>query len=146
MDSYPTLYTMPEAEIPTPPTPPVTGDADTSALAGDWHLTQWRGAEPGFDVYLSITEDGVVTLYQRNASRLWETFYSTVGYENGVIDGVYTDGVAWAHSYIVVVAGKTMTWTSTTDNSDVSVYTRCTLPDVTNPEIRTMSESGKRFL
>lgn len=147
MDSYSTLYTMPEAEIPTPPAPPVTGDADTSVLAGDWHLTKWRGAEPAFDVYLSITEDGVVSLYQRIASRLWETFYSTVGYENGVIDGVYTDGVAWAHSYNVAVEGGTMTWTSTTDSSDVSVYTRSEeLPDVTNPEIRTMSVGGKRFL
>ena len=146
MDSYSTPYTMPEAEIPTPPAPPVTGDADTSALAGDWHLTQWRGSEPGFDVYLSITTDGVVSLYQRIASRLWETFFSTVSYENGVIEGIYTDGVAWAHSYNVVVAGDTMTWTSTTDSSDVSVYTRSTLPDVTNPEIRVMSECGKRFL
>lgn len=146
MDSLPIQYTMPEAEIPTPPAPPVAGDADTSALAGDWHLTQWRGSEPGFDVYLSITSDGVVSLYQRIASRLWETFFSTVSYENGVIAGIYTDGVAWAHSYNVVVAGDTMTWTSTTDSSEVSVYTRCTLPDVTNPEIRVMSECGKRFL
>lgn len=146
MDSYSTPYTMPLPEIPTPPAPPVTGDADTSALAGDWHLTQWRGSEPGFDVYLSITSDGVVSLYQRIASRLWETFYSTVSYENGVIAGIYTDGVAWAHSYNVVVAGDTMTWTSTMDSSEVSVYTRSTLPDVTNPEIRVMSECGKRFL
>lgn len=146
MDSYPTPYTMPLPEIPTPPTPPVTGDADTSALAGDWHLTEWCGSEPGFDVYLSITEDGVVSLYQRIASRLWETFYSTVSYENGVIDGVYTDGVAWAHSYNVAVEGDTMTWTSTTDSREVSVYTRSELPDVTNPEIRTMSVGGKRFL
>lgn len=146
MDSLPIQYTMPEAEIPTPPAPPVSGDADTSALAGDWHLTQWRGSEPGFDVYLSITSDGVVSLYQRIASRLWETFYSTVSYENGVIAGLYTDGVAWAHSYNVVVAGDTMTWTSTTDSSEVSIYTRSTLPDVTNPEVRVMSECGKRFL
>lgn len=146
MESADVTFTMPLPEIPTPPTPPVSGDADTSALAGDWHLTQWRGAEPGFDVYLSITSDGVVSLYQRIASRLWETFFSTVSYENGVIAGIYTDGVAWAHSYNVVVAGDTMTWTSTTDSSDVSVYTRSTLPDVTNPEIRVMSECGKRFL
>lgn len=147
MESADVTFTMPVPEIPTPPAPPVTGDADTSALAGNWHLTEWRGAEPAFDVYLSITEGGVVSLYQRIASRLWETFYSTVSYENGVITGVYTDGVAWAHSYRVVVDGDTMTWTSITDNSDVSVYTRSEeLPDVTNPEIRTMSVGGKRFL
>lgn len=144
------LVTIPVEGPPTPPTPPappVSGDADTTALAGDWHLTQWRGSEPSFDVYLSITEDGVVTLYQRIVSRLWETFYSTVEIENGVINGEYTDGVAWAYSYYVAVDGDAMTWTSTTDSYEVSVYTRCTLPDVTNPEIRPTSLSDSpRFL
>lgn len=141
------LVTIPVEEIPTPPAPPVSGDADTTALAGDWHLTAWRGSVPSFDVYLSITEDGVVTLYQRIDSRLWETFYSTVGYENDIIAGKYTDGVAWAYAYHVDVEGDTMTWTSTTDSDEVSVYTRCTLPDVTNPEIRPTSLGDSlRFL
>ena len=146
MESYPTPYTMPVPEIPTPPAPPVSGDADTSELAGEWKLTEWRGSVPSFDVYLSITQDGVVSLFQRMESRLWETFYSVVGYENGIIAGEYTDGVEWAHAYYVTISGNTMTWTSTTDSSEVSVYTRCTLPDVTNPEIRTFANSGKRFL
>ena len=131
---------------PEPPTPPVTGDADTSELAGQWHLTQWRGAEPGFDVYLSITEDGVVSLFQRMESRLWQTYYSTVAYEDGIIAGVYTDGVAWGSAYYVTVDQDTMTWTSTEDSGDISVYTRSSLPDMTNPEIRTLSSSDKRFL
>lgn len=138
-----------QIEIPnssTPPTPPVSGDADTQALAGDWHLAMWRGAEPGFDVYLSITEDGVVSLFQRIESRLWSTYFSTVAYENGVISGVYTDGVAWGDTYYVALEGDEMTWTSTSDSADISVYRRCTLPDMTNPEIRVVSESGKRFL
>jgi hypothetical protein len=139
--------TIPKEETPTPPAPPITGDADTTALAGDWHLTQWRGSVPSFDVYLSITEYGVVSLYQRIDSRLWETYYSTVEIDNGVINGEYTDGVAWAYSYYVAVEGDAMTWTSTTDSDEVSVYTRCTLPDVTNPEIRPTSLSDSlRFL
>lgn len=138
-----------QIEIPnssTPPSPPVSGDADTQALAGDWHLAMWRGAEPGFDVYLSITQDGVVSLFQRIESRLWSTYFSTVAYENGVISGVYTDGVAWGDTYYVALEGDEMTWTSTSDSADISVYRRCTLPDMTNPEIRVVSESGKRFL
>jgi hypothetical protein len=145
-----TSYTIPVTETPTPPTPPTppdSGDADTTALAGDWHLTEWRGTAPAFDVYLSITEDGVVTLYQRMDSRLWETYYSSVGFEQGVISGVYTDGVVWGASYYVTVEGDTMTWIDTADSGDVSVYTRCTLPDVTNPEIRPTSLSDSlRFL
>lgn len=114
---------------PTPPTPPVGGDADTSDLVGTWCLTQWRGAAPEFDVYLSITEDGVVALWQRIESREWELFYSTVAFENGVISGEYTDGVAWSASYGVAISGDTMTWTNTTDATDISVYTRAELPN-----------------
>jgi hypothetical protein len=142
-----TSYTIPVTETPTPPTPPDSGDADTTALAGDWHLTQWRGSVPSFDVYLSITEDGVVTLYQRMDSRLWETYYSSVSFDQGIISGVYTDGVSWGASYYVTAEGDTMTWIDTADSGDVSVYTRCTLPDVTNPEIRPTSLSeSPRFL
>jgi hypothetical protein len=130
----------------TPPTPPISGDADTTELEGEWHLTSWRGNEPSFDVYLSITADGVVSLFQRIESREWQTFYSTVGYEDGIIFGKYTDGATWATSYHVSIDGDTMEWTDTTDSTDVSVYTRCTLPNMTNPEIRTASATGKRFL
>ncbi len=142
MDSDAVQYTMPVNETPIPP---VSGDADTKALAGEWHLTEWRGAVPSFDVYLSISEDGVVTLWQRMESRLWETFYSTVGFDGSIIAGEYTDGVAWAASYYVAVDGDTMTWTNTADSGEVSVYTRCTLPDFTNPDIRTYATMGTRW-
>ena len=145
MDSDAVQYTMPVNETPTPPAPPVSGDADTKALAGEWHLTEWRGAVPSFDVYLSISEDGVVTLWQRMESRLWETFYSIVSIDGGIIAGEYTDGVAWAASYYVAVDGDTMTWTNTADSGEVSVYTRCTLPDFTNPDIRTYATMGTRW-
>ena len=145
MDSDAVQYTMPVNETPTPPAPPVSGDADTKALAGEWHLTEWRGAVPSFDVYLYISEDGVVTLWQRMESRLWETFYSTVGFDGSIIAGEYTDGVAWAASYYVAVDGDTMTWTNTADSGEVSVYTRCTLPDFTNPDIRTYATMGTRW-
>ena len=138
--------TIPQSETPTPPAPPVTGDADTKAIAGEWHLIEWRGTVPAFDVYLSISEDGVVTLWQRIESRLWETFYSTVSFDGSIIAGKYTDGVAWAASYSVTIDGDTMTWTNTADKTEVSIYTRCTLPDFTNPDIRTYAAEGRRFL
>ena len=132
---------------PTPPTPPVGGDADTSDLAGTWHLTQWRGAEPSFDVYLSITEDGVVSLWQSIESREWELFYSNVGYENGIISGVYTDGVAWSASYGVVVDGDTMTWTDVADATDISVYTRSELPaGIPMSQSEVTRSTAERFL
>lgn len=139
--------TIPKDDTPTPPTPPVGGDADTSDLVGTWHLTQWRGATPSFDVYMTITEDGVVSLWQRLESREWELFYSTLTFDGGIISGVYTDGVAWSASYYVAVDSDTMTWTDTADATDVSVYTRSELPTgiPMSQSVATRS-SSERFL
>lgn len=137
-----------EPTPPTPPTPPISGDADTSDLAGSWHLTKWRGAEPSFDVYLSISEDGVVTLWQRIESREWELFISVVGFENGIISGEYSDGVAWSTSYSVALGDNTMTWIDTADSTDISVYTRSELPDTlpSTATATTRSTISERFL
>ena len=118
--------TTPKSETPITPEPPVGGD--TASIAGVWHLTSWRGATPSFEVYMDITSTGGVTLYQRIDSLYWDVFQSTAAISNGVISGLYTDNVAWGASYSVTVAGDTMTWIATNDSSDVSVYTRSTLP------------------
>ena len=142
-----TTFAIPEQGGNTPPTPPVSGDADTSDLVGTWHLTQWRGAEPSFDVYMSITEDGVVTLYQRIESRAWELFYSTVEFEDGIISGTYTDGVEWGASYSVALDGDTMVWTDTLDATDISIYTRAELPDgLPQSQSAVTRSSVERFL
>ena len=125
-ESATATITTPKRETPILPEPPI-GD-DTSAIAGVWHLTSWRGAEPSFDVYMDITATGGITLYQRIDSRYWDVYQSTAYVESGVISGVYTDSVAWSTSYSLSVAGDTMTWISTTDSQDISVYTRSTLP------------------
>lgn len=143
--------TIPEEETPTPPTPPTPpdgGDADTSDLAGTWHLTQWRGAEPSFDIYMSIGEDGLVALWQRLESREWELYYSTVVFDGSIISGKYTDNVNWSASYYVAVDGDSMTWTDTADASDISVYTRSELPDgiPTTEVATTRSLATERFL
>lgn len=131
----------------TPPTPPVGGGSDTSDIAGTWHLTQWRGAEPSFDVYLSITEEGIVTLWQRIESREWQRYYSTAAIENGVISGTYTDGVAWGASYNVTLGNETMTWVNTADSGDISVYTRAELPEGFTPaQSSTRTSNRVRFL
>ncbi|MBQ2364246.1 MAG: hypothetical protein II288_01620 [Alistipes sp.] len=99
-----------------------------SAISGCWHLTSWRGAEPSFDVYMDIDSSGNVVLYQRIASRNWEVYHSTAELEDSTISGVYSDGVAWSASYGVAASGNTMTWTDTSDPSDISIYTRAELP------------------
>lgn len=129
-----------------PPTPPVSGGGDTSSIAGVWHLTTWRDAVPSFDIYLDITADGVVTLYQRLESRAWECFYSSAAIEYGIIKGTYSDGVAWGASYYVSVEGETMTWKDTADKSDISVYTRSDLPEDITTTRGAETTGEERFL
>lgn len=137
---------IPKEETPVP-TPPIGGNSDTTAIAGEWHLTQWRGTTPSFDVYMSITEDGVVSLWQRIESREWQLFYSTVIYEDNTIWGEYTDGIAWGASYYVAIDGDRMTWTDTAYSSDISVYERATLPDdITRLTVHATRSAQDRFL
>lgn len=129
------------------PKPPVEGGGDTSLIAGTWHLTEWRGATPDFDVYMSISEDGIVGLWQRIERRIWECYYSVAVIAEQTIYGEYTDGTAWGASYSFTIDGDTMTWTDTADATDISVYTRSELPDDINVEQPTATRSGaERFL
>ena len=131
-------------DTPVVPTPPMGGD--TSSIAGVWHLTSWRGATPSFDVYMDITATGGITLYQRIDSRYWDVYQSSANIENGVISGVYTDNVVWGASYSLSVAEDTMTWVSTSDSSDVSVYTRSSLPSNMPTAPTRATVASERFL
>ena len=120
--------TTPQSEVPIVPEPPTGGD--TTTIAGVWRLTSYRGAEPSFDIYMDITSTGGLTLYQRIDSRYWDVYQSSMAIdtENYIISGVYTDNVAWGSSYYISIGSDTMTWTSTNDATDISIYTRSTLP------------------
>lgn len=122
---------------------PKSSTSDT--IVGTWHLAEWRGVKPSFDVYMSITDNYEVTLWQRIESRQWEIFYSNAYYDNGTISGVYTDGTAWRAAYDVVIDGSTMTWIDTEDVTDVSVYKRSELPNEV-PPATTRSITSERFL
>ena len=142
--------TIPEEETPvtppTPPTPPAPGDTDTSDIAGTWRLAEWRGEEPSFDVYLDITADGVVKLWQRITTREWELYYSTVSIEDSIISGVYSDGVAWSTSYGISLGEDSMTWVATNDSGDVSVYVPAELPTDLPAESHDATRAVTRFL
>lgn len=123
----------PEEDPDTPEVPekPELPESDINAedIAGTWHLVSWSGSEPGFEVYMSITEDGALTLWQRIENYGWEAFRCTLSYEDAIVSGVYQDGTAWSTSYVVTIGDESMTWTSGNDSSDVSVYCRESLPD-----------------
>lgn len=121
--------TTPKEETPDRPIvpePPTGGD--TSTIEGVWHLTEWRGVTPSFEVYMDITATGGITLYQRIDNNYWEIYQSSAFIDAGVISGVYTDGTNWGASYTITVEESSMTWIDTADSSDISVYTRAELP------------------
>ena len=120
--------TTPQSEVPIVPEPPTGGD--TTTIAGVWRLTSYRGAEPSFDIYMDITSTGGLTLYQRIDSRYWDVYQSSMEIDNEkyIISGVYTDNVVWGSTYYLSIGSDTMTWTATNDATDISIYTRSTLP------------------
>ncbi|MBQ3043254.1 MAG: hypothetical protein IJD53_02240 [Alistipes sp.] len=134
----------PKGEIPEPPL-----NSDTTAIAGTWHLVDWCGTTPSFEVYMEINTTGDVVLYQKMQSRDWECYTSSAGVtDDGIIRGVYDDGVAWGAAYSYTVTADSMTWTNTKDESDISVYERCELPDgiAEATSSATRSITTKRFL
>lgn len=139
--------TVPAGETPDRPIvpePPTGGD--TSTIEGVWHLTEWRGVTPSFEVYMDITATGGITLYQRIDNNYWEIYQSSAYIDAGVISGVYTDGVNWGASYTITVEEESMTWVDTSDATDISVYTRAELP-THMPTAPTRAASAKsRFL
>jgi hypothetical protein len=139
--------TVPAGETPDRPIvpePPTGGD--TSAIEGVWHLTEWRGVTPSFEVYMDITATGGITLYQRIESRNWDIYTSSVALNDGVVCGTYTDGVAWGSAYNVTITESSMTWVSVNDATDVSVYTRAELPEGLTTVATRSVVSNVRFL
>lgn len=116
-----------ESGAPLIPEPPIGGN--TSDIAGTWHLTEWRGNEPSFDIYMDITATGGITLYQRIDSNYWEIYQSSAFITNGIISGTYTDNVAWGSSYYITVEDSIMKWVDVASEDDVSIYTRADIPE-----------------
>jgi hypothetical protein len=73
-------------------------------------------------------------------------FESEATLTDGVISGVYTDGVAWGASYRYTLNNTSMTWTNTSDANDKSVYTRSELPESVATTRGDVIYSAERFL
>lgn len=117
-----------------------------TTMAGTWRLHEWHGTTPDFGVYMDITAEGSITLWQRIDSYEWSTYHSTATLNGDVISGTYSDGYAWSASYSVTLDGDVMTWTNTENSNDVSVYVRTTLPDNLAETRATESNRTMRFL
>lgn len=102
-------------------------DGGTSALDGQWHITEWNGEAPEFDVYVKFDE-GAFEIYQQVWSLDYELFKGTYKVSGEIVTGTYEDGSNWASGYKFAVAGDKLTMHSQEDQSVTSVYEKCEIP------------------
>ncbi len=103
------------------------GGGNASAIDGQWHITEWNGEAPEFDVYVKF-EKGAFEIYQQVWSLDYELFKGTYKVSGEIVTGTYEDGSNWASGYKFAVAGDKLTMHSQEDQSVTSVYEKCEIP------------------
>lgn len=103
------------------------GGGNTSAIDGQWHITEWNGEAPEFDVYVKF-EKGAFEIYQQVWSLDYELFKGTYKVSGEIVTGTYEDGSNWASGYKFAVEGDKLTMHSQEDQSVTSVYEKCEIP------------------
>lgn len=105
----------------------INGPAGSSDIDGQWHIVEWNGEAPEFDVYVDFNK-GEFDIYQQVYSLYYEHFEGTYNVSGDIITGSYADGSNWASGYKFEVNGSELKLMSQEDKSIVSVYERCEIP------------------
>ena len=76
-------------------------------------------------------DGGSFTIYQKVESVRYQKYTGSYLLQDDILSGNYSDNTPWGSSYTVTAdeANNTITLTSTINTSDVSVYTRATIPE-----------------
>lgn len=100
------------------------------SVAGEWKLVSWSTLSTA-DIYASFDDAGAFELYQRLYTPEYRYLHGTYTYVKSVLDGVYSDAVAWGSAYRVSfnADGSQMTLTAEQDIADISVFARTTIPE-----------------
>lgn len=117
------------------------------SLAGEWHLTSWNGEAPAdFDVYMELRTDGTFRIYQRVETSTYVCYPGSFSASGKRLTGRYSDGENWSAAYTYEVNDQTLTLTSETDDAEVSVYTKASIPEEVRqaPEVRAAQPEGIR--
>lgn len=85
-------------------------DKNMEAIAGEWH---WQGTEGGveIDIWIGFNEDGTFELYQQipgladDDQGRYRRYDGTFTFDGTLLNGRYSDGTYWKHSYSVTVSG-----------------------------------------
>ena len=106
---------------------------DKSALIGEWHMVEWNGEAPEFDVYVEFKSNGF-NIYQQVYTLFYEHFTGTYNVSDDILTGSYADGTNWACGYKFMFADGKLMLQSQEDTSIVSVYEKCTIPQAIKDE------------
>lgn len=117
-------------------------DGNVSAVNGQWHITEWNGEAPEFDVYINF-DSGKFEIYQQVWSLDYKLFKGTYKVSGEIITGTYEDGSLWASGYKFAVNDGKLTMYSQEDQSITSVYEKCTIPDEVIAEATTATRSSE---
>ncbi len=103
-----------------------------TGIVGEWKLTSWSAEKPeAFEVYINFAADGTFLMHQKVETSFFTTFAGSYSAENGLISGVYSDGIPWSAEYEYTISGDggKLTMTTKTELRETSVYTRTTIPE-----------------
>ena len=117
---------------------PAGGGAD---IDGQWCLVEWNGEAPEFNVYINF-EKGEFDIYQQVYSLYYEHFEGAYSVSGDIVTGTYADGTNWACGYKFEVADGKLTMYSQEDQSVVSVYEKCEIPQSVIDEASVTRASG----
>ena len=114
----------------------------SSFVVGSWHLTSYCNMEANVDLHITFRSDASFQILQRTNSMEYQQFSGR--YEVAVltneenpeliqhrVNGIYSDGKAWANSYICSLdENGHLVMQSEDDINEVSVYEPTLMPKV----------------
>lgn len=113
---------------------------NVSAINGEWHIVEWNGEQPEFDVYVKF-ENGKFDIYQQVYSLYYEHYNGDFKISGDIVTGSYSDGSNWASGYKFAIEGDSLTLYSQEDISVTSLYEKCTIPEAIINEATTTRAS-----
>lgn len=96
-------------------------------VCGEWHTTI---PSADAELYVEFASDGSFELYQKVGEGSFRLYRGKWELKDDIISGKYNDGIDWASTYKVQMAGKdSMNWTSQNDAAEKTTYSRTVIPE-----------------
>ena len=114
--------------------------AGSTDIDGQWHLVEWNGEAPEFEVYVEY-KAGEFDIYQQVYSLYYEHFEGDYVINGDVVTGSYNGGSKWACGYKYEVSGNQLVMYSQENTSVKSVYEKCEIPQTIVDEATTTRSS-----